>query len=181
MPFTFTILAVPDVILVEPKVFGDERGFFLESYKKTDFVSAGIDVEFVQDNHSLSQKGVVRGLHYQLPPKAQGKLVRVIKGAILDVAVDIRKDSPTFKQWIAEELSEDNNKMLYIPSGFAHGFLTLTDEVHLLYKCTDEYSADHDAGIRWNDPELNISWGISDPIVSEKDKKLPLFKDAKVF
>lgn len=153
----------------------------MESYKKSEFVSNGINVEFRQDNHSFSTKGVLRGLHYQKTPSAQAKLVRVIKGSVWDVAVDIRKNSPTFKKWIAIELSEENKKMFYIPEGFAHGFLALTDEVHLMYKCSNEYSTQSDAGILWNDPELAIKWPIDNPILSDKDLVLPLLRDAEVF
>ncbi len=181
MPFSFLKCEIAGPVIIEPKVFGDNRGFFLESYKKSDFVNNGIDVEFKQDNHSLSSKGVLRGLHFQKPPFAQAKLVKVIKGAVWDVAVDIRKNSPTYKKWIAVELSEDNKKMFFIPEGFAHGFVALTDEVHLTYKCSNEYSPQHDAGIIWNDPELAIKWPLSDPLVSEKDIILPLLKDAGVF
>ena len=181
MPFSFKRLAIEDMIVVEPRVFPDDRGFFLESYKFSDFSNNGIEVNFLQDNHSLSKKNVIRGLHYQLTPKAQGKLVRVIKGSVWDVAVDIRSSSKTFKQWIAEELSEQNAKMLYIPPGFAHGFVALTDEVHLTYKCTCEYALDCDAGIRWDDPEIGISWPVKNPIVSSKDALLPYLKDAKIF
>lgn len=181
MPFIFTKCEIDGPVIIEPKVFGDDRGFFLESYKKTDFVNNGINVEFMQDNHSLSSKGVLRGLHYQKPPFAQAKLVRVIKGTAWDVAVDIRKNSPTYKKWIAVELSGENKKMFYIPEGFAHGFIALTDEVQLMYKCSNEYSPQHDAGIIWNDPELAVKWPLADPLLSEKDIVLPLLKDAEVF
>lgn len=181
MPFQFSRLEIEDLILVEPKVFPDERGFFLESFKSSDFMDAGIREPFLQDNHSLSRRGVIRGLHYQLPPKAQGKLVRVIRGAVWDVAVDIRRGSSTFKQWVARELSETNYRMLYIPPGFAHGFVALSDDVHLLYKCTEEYSPDLDAGIRWDDTELAVQWPVTHPVVSEKDAELPLLKDASLF
>lgn len=181
MPFVFKDCEIPGPIIVEPKAFGDERGFFLESYKKSDFVKNGIDVEFKQDNHSLSTKGVLRGLHYQKPPSAQAKLVRVIKGSVWDVAVDIRKESPTFKKWIAVELSEENKKMFYIPEGFAHGFVALTDDVHLVYKCSNEYSPLHDAGIRWDDPEIAVEWPVRKPLLSDKDLVLPYLKDAEVF
>jgi dTDP-4-dehydrorhamnose 3,5-epimerase len=181
MPFVFTPLEISDVILVVPGIFNDERGFFMESYKESDFINNGLNHKFVQDNHSLSKKGVLRGLHYQKNPRAQGKLVRVINGSVLDVAVDIRRNSPTFRKWIAIELSEENNKMLYIPAGFAHGFLSLTDDVHLLYKCTNEYDHELDSGIRWDDPELGINWKIENPIVSEKDRVLPFLKDAVLF
>lgn len=181
MPFIFTKCEIPGPVIVEPKVFGDDRGFFLESYKKSDFVNNGIGVEFKQDNHSLSSKGVLRGLHYQKPPFAQAKLVRVVSGAVWDVAVDIRKNSPTFKKWAAVELSGENKKMFYIPEGFAHGFVALTDHVQLMYKCSNEYSPQHDAGIIWNDPELAITWPVSDPLLSDKDLVLPRLKDAEVF
>jgi dTDP-4-dehydrorhamnose 3,5-epimerase len=181
MPFTFTKLELEGLILVEPKVFPDERGFFTESYKKTDFFLNGIKEEFVQDNHSLSRKNIIRGLHYQKDPKSQGKLVRVVRGAAWDVAVDIKKNSSTYRKWFAVELTEDNFKMLFIPSGFAHGFLALSDNVHLMYKCTNEYDGKFDAGIRWNDPEINVKWPVKDPVISQKDAILPLLKDNKVF
>ena len=181
MPFKFTKLKLTDLILIEPQVFFDKRGFFLESYKESDFSTHGIDEKFVQDNHSLSKKGVLRGLHYQLSPHAQGKLVRVIKGEVWDVAVDIRKSSHTFLKWDAEELSEENRKMLYIPPGFAHGFVALTDEVHLIYKCTSEYDPALDTGIRWDDPDIGIDWPVKNPLVSENDKKLPYLRDAELF
>jgi len=181
MPFVFNKCEISGLVVVEPRAFADDRGFFLESYKKSDFVNNGIDIEFRQDNHSLSSKGVLRGLHYQKPPFAQAKLVRVIKGSAWDVAVDIRRNSRTYKQWFAVELSGENKKMFYIPEGFAHGFLALTDEVQLMYKCSNEYSPQHDAGIIWNDPELAIKWPFSDPVLSEKDIVLPLLRDAEVF
>jgi len=180
MPFIFSKCEIPGPVIIEPKVFNDSRGFFLESYKKTDFAANGIDVDFIQDNHSVSSKGVLRGLHFQRGACAQAKLVRVVKGRAWDVAVDIRKDSPTFKKWVAFELSGENRKMFFIPEGFAHGFVALTDEVHLIYKCSKEYSPEHDAGILWNDPELYIPWPLSEPVVSEKDRILPLLKDAVV-
>jgi len=181
MPFVFNKCEIPGLVIVEPRAFADDRGFFLESYKKSDFVKNGIDIEFMQDNHSLSSKGVLRGLHYQKPPYTQAKLVRVVKGTAWDVAVDIRKNSPTYKKWIGVELSEENRRMFYMPEGFAHGFLALTDEVHLLYKCSNEYSPSHDAGIIWNDPELAIEWPVDEPSLSDKDLILPYFKDAEVF
>lgn len=181
MPFTFIKCEIPGPVIVEPRVFGDDRGFFLESYKKSDFVKNGIDVEFLQDNHSLSSKGVLRGLHYQKPPFAQAKLVRVISGAVWDVAVDIRKKSPTYKKWIAVELSGENKKMFFIPEGFAHGFVAITDDVQLMYKCSNEYSPQHDAGIIWNDPEIAIQWPVDNPVLSDKDIILPFLKDAEVF
>ncbi len=177
MPFSFVNTPLPGVVIIEPRVFNDERGFFLESYKKSDFIENGISIEFLQDNHSLSSKNILRGLHFQNPPFEQAKLVRAVKGAVWDVAVDIRKDSPYFKKWFGLELSEENKKMLYIPEGFAHGFLALTDEVHLLYKCSNEYSTKHDAGIIWNDPDIGIKWPADNPVLSEKDRELPLLRD----
>ncbi|WP_029522925.1 dTDP-4-dehydrorhamnose 3,5-epimerase [Persephonella sp. KM09-Lau-8] len=184
MPFEFIKTDIPDVILVKPKVFGDDRGFFMEFYKKSDFEKAGIDTDFVQDNHSRSVKGVLRGLHYQKEPFSQGKLVRCIKGSIFDVAVDIRKGSPTFGRWIGYELSEKNKLMLWIPKGFAHGFLTLSEEAEVIYKVSGgEYSPEHDTGIRWDDPEINIQWPLNEVdniLLSEKDKKLPFLRDADI-
>ena len=178
MPFEFVPQKIKDVILVKPKVFGDNRGFFMETYKKSDFAANGIDVEFNQDNHSKSTAHVLRGLHYQLYPKAQAKLVRCVKGKILDVAVDIRKGSKTFGKWVGRILSEENKQMLYLPEGFAHGFVVLSDEAEFLYKVSNEYSPEHDRGIRWNDPDINVQWGIDfEPNLSEKDKKQPFLKD----
>ena len=178
MPFVFERQKIKDVILVKPKVFGDERGFFMESYKKSDFFENGIDVEFAQDNHSKSTKGVLRGLHYQAKPFAQAKLVRCAKGAIYDVAIDIRPNSPTFSQYVKVKLSEDNKEMLYIPKGFAHGFVALTDTVEVLYKTSEEYAPCADRGILWSDKDINIDWEIDfEPILSEKDKNQPLLKD----
>jgi len=181
MPFQFMSTALQEVILVEPAVFHDARGFFMESYKQSDFYKNGIAENFVQDNQSLSQKHVLRGLHYQTDPKAQGKLVSVARGRIFDVAVDIRRDSKTFKQWIGVELSAENRMMLYIPPGFAHGFVTLNDEAHICYKCTKEYSPAHDAGIRWDDPEIGVKWPVENPTVSPKDMDNPYLKDAVIF
>lgn len=180
MPFSFKKLDIPDVILVTPQVFGDNRGFFLESYQKSAFVKNGINIEFSQDNHSKSSKGVLRGLHYQKVPNAQAKLVRCSRGKIFDVAVDIRKNSPTFGKWVGEILSEENKNMLFIPAGFAHGFVVLSEEAELLYKASNEYSAENDRGIRWNDPDINLDWGIDfEPLVSEKDSKQPFLKEIK--
>lgn len=180
MPFKFKQLEIPDIILIIPKIFEDERGFFMETYKHSTFKKNGIDTEFVQDNHSKSQYGVLRGLHYQKNPKAQGKLIRCIKGEIFDVAVDIRKRSPTFGKWTAQILSEENKHILYIPPGFAHGFLVLSKEAEILYKTSEEYAPEYDRGIRWNDPQIGIEWKIQNPILSEKDKNLPLLKDADI-
>ncbi len=181
MPFTFTNLTIPDIVLVEPKVFPDERGYFMESFKASDFKKANLPTHFVQDNFSVSKKGVIRGLHYQKNPKAQGKLVSVLKGGVWDVAVDIRRKSSTFLKWVTVELNDSNHAMLYIPPGFAHGFISLTEDVHLLYKCTNEYDPQADAGIRWNDPDIAISWPIDNPIVSKKDQDLPWIHQAEVF
>ncbi len=181
MPFEFIKTEIPDVVLIKPKVFKDDRGFFLETYKKSDFEKAGIKAEFVQDNHSKSVKGVLRGLHFQKKPFAQGKLVRCIKGRIFDVAVDIRKGSPTYGKWVGYELSEENKHILWIPEGFAHGFLTLSDEAEVIYKVSGgEYSPEHDAGIIWNDPDIDIKWPldqVDEIILSEKDKKLPFLRE----
>lgn len=178
MPFSFKKLEIEDVILVTPQVFGDSRGFFMESYQKTAFAQNGITEDFNQDNHSKSAKGVLRGLHYQTNPKAQAKLVRCPRGKIFDVAVDLRKNSPTFGKWVGEILSEENKNMLYIPAGFAHGFVVLSDEAELLYKASNEYSQQNDRGIRWNDPDINVEWGIDfEPLVSEKDYKQPYLKE----
>lgn len=177
MPFTFKRLNISDVILVEPKLFSDDRGFFLESFKTSDFLSIGIDKKFVQDNFSHSIRGVIRGLHFQRTPKAQAKLVTALKGEIFDVAADIRKNSPTYGKWIGEILSESNHKLLYIPEGFAHGFCVLSEEADVLYKVSNEYSSEHEEGIIWSDPKLNIQWPITKPIVSDKDGELPLLEN----
>ncbi|CEO88413.1 dTDP-4-dehydrorhamnose 3,5-epimerase [Syntrophaceticus schinkii] len=170
---------IDGVYILEPKVFGDHRGWFTETYSKRKFKELGIDIEFIQDNHSFSaEKGTLRGLHFQINPKAQTKLVRCTKGKILDVAVDIRKGSPTYKNWVAVELTEENKKQLLIPKGFAHGFLSLTDNVEVQYKVDDYYAPDCDRSIRFNDPEIGVDWGIRNPILSEKDVKAPLLKDS---
>ncbi|MCK4800295.1 dTDP-4-dehydrorhamnose 3,5-epimerase [Candidatus Parcubacteria bacterium] len=169
MPFTFKKLSIPEVVLIEPRVFADKRGFFLENYKYSEFADFGIKDNFVQDNHSKSIKGVLRGLHYQKLPKAQAKLVRCISGEFFDVAIDIRKGSPTFGKWVGEILSAKNKKMLYVPIGFAHGFCVLSDYAEISYKSSDEYSPEHEGAICWNDQTINISWSIKDPVVSEKD------------
>jgi dTDP-4-dehydrorhamnose 3,5-epimerase len=171
--------AIPDLFIIQPKVFEDERGYFYESYSKALFEKNGIDVDFIQDNQSLSQKGVLRGLHFQNPPYAQGKLVRVVKGAILDVAVDIRKNSSTYGQHVLLELNETNKTMFWIPPGFAHGFLTLADDTIFSYKCTNTYHKASEDCILWNDPDLAIHWNITDPQLSEKDKTGKLFKQFK--
>ncbi len=167
-----TRLAIPDVVRIEPKVFGDDRGFFFESFNQRAFAEAtGLDVQFVQDNHSKSRKNVLRGLHYQLPPKAQGKLVRVVAGEVFDVAVDIRKGSPTYGQWIGERLTAENKCQLWVPAGFAHGFLVLSDTAEFLYKTTDYYAPEFERCIQWNDPDLAIDWPLFDePELSPKDR-----------
>ena len=174
---------IPDVWIVEPRVFGDERGFFFESYNEQAFNEAtGVSPRFVQDNHSKSVKGVLRGLHYQLPPRAQGKLVRVVQGEVFDVAVDIRKESPTYGQWVGEILSGDNKKQLWIPPGFAHGFLTLSDTAEFLYKTTDTWSPEHERSILWNDATLNIDWPLNglDPTLAAKDAEALAFNAAEI-
>ena len=177
MAFEFKQTPIPGVIEITPQIFSDGRGFFMESFKESEFVRNGINETFVQDNHSRSVKNVLRGLHFQNDPCAQGKLVRVVSGKAWDVAVDIRPDSPTYKKWHAVELSPDNMKMIYIPPYCAHGFVALTDDVHLMYKCTKEYSPSHDSGIRWDDPDISIPWPVKDPLLSPKDLKLPVLKE----
>ncbi len=179
-----TPTAIPEVMLIEPKVFGDVRGFFYESFNQAAFNAAtGTAFEFVQDNHSRSSKGVLRGLHYQLPPHAQGKLVRVVRGAVWDVAVDIRQNSATFGQWVGQELTEDNHKQFWIPPGFAHGFVVLSDSADFLYKTTNYYAPQSDRGLLWNDPDIGIAWpdlGM-ELLLSDKDHKQPLLRNAEVF
>jgi dTDP-4-dehydrorhamnose 3,5-epimerase len=178
-----TPTAIPDVLIIEPKVFGDARGFFFESYNRQAFKEAtGFDVDFVQDNHSKSTKGVLRGLHYQLPPKAQGKLVRVVQGEVFDVAVDIRKSSPTFGHWVGDILSAENKKQLWIPPGFAHGFLTLSDTAEFLYKTTDYYSPEHERSLLWCEPALSITWPIDgEPKLAAKDAAALALTQVEVF
>lgn len=175
--------AIPEVKIFEPKVFGDERGFFMESFSQKIFEEAtGLKRDFVQDNHSKSVKGVLRGLHFQLPPMAQGKLVRVVQGEVFDVAVDIRRSSPTFGQWAGVHLSADNKRQLWVPEGFAHGFLTLSDTAEFLYKTTNYYSPAHEGAIIWNDPTLNIQWPDAGTVqVSAKDQAAPQFGNATLF
>ncbi|MCG6167630.1 dTDP-4-dehydrorhamnose 3,5-epimerase [Leptospira sanjuanensis] len=170
-------------VLIEPKVFGDERGFFFESFKDSAFKQENIPTDFFQDNHSRSARGVLRGMHMQIPPYEQGKLVRVVRGRVIDVVVDIRIGSPTFAQWVSVELSEENKNIFWVPPGFAHGFLTLEDETDFLYKVTQEYNPKNEVGIRWNDPALDIPWKTwlpdSDFIVSQRDQETPLLADFK--
>jgi len=179
MAFIFNKLQIPEVILVEPKLFPDSRGSFLENFKESDFATNGITTKFVQDNISRSSRGVIRGLHYQSSVKAQAKLVTVIRGKVFDVAVDIRKNSPTYGQWIGEILSDENHRSLYIPEGFAHGFCVLSEESDLFYKVSNEYSKEHEQGIIWNDPTINIRWPVEKPTISNRDEKLPLLKNSK--
>lgn len=186
MPFLFTKLEDSDLeypTIIDKKSFSDDRGFFTETYKKTDFINNGINANFVQDNLSCSKKGSVRGLHYQVNPKAQAKLCSVVKGRVIDFAIDVRKSSPTFKKVFKVELTENNDKMFYVPAGFAHGFIVLENNTIFSYKCSDEYSKEHEAGIRYDDPELNLNleqYGV-DLIISQKDLELPFLKDAKLF
>lgn len=177
-----TPTAIPDVLVLEPKVFGDARGFFMESFNQKAFQEAtGLDVAFVQDNHSRSAKGVLRGLHYQLQ-QPQGKLVRVVRGSVFDVAVDVRRSSPTFGRWVGIELSEDNHRQFWVPAGFAHGFVVLSDSADFLYKTTDYYAPQHERCIAWNDPAVGIAWPVAGtPLVSDKDARGASLHDAQVF
>ena len=169
--------AIPDLVEIEPTVYGDSRGSFFVPHHKQLFIDNGLDLDFVQDNQSISSKGVLRGLHFQKPPFAQGKLVRVVSGAVMDVAVDIRKGSPTYGEHHKVLLTGENNKMFWVPKGFAHGFLTLEDNTIFSYKCTGYYNLASEGSVLWDDKDLNIDWGIKDPILSEKDKIAPIFKE----
>ncbi len=176
--------AIHGVLILEPQVFGDDRGFFLESYNQKSFGDAlGSEVRFVQDNHSRSAKGVLRGLHYQLPPHAQGKLVRVTQGSVFDVAVDMRKSSPSFGRWVGVELSGQNHRQLWLPPGLAHGFLVTSDSADFLYKTTQYYAPEAECCLRWDDPSIGVQWPVLDqpPLLSKKDASAPLFADAPVF
>jgi dTDP-4-dehydrorhamnose 3,5-epimerase len=177
MPFNITRLSIPDLILITPSVYEDQRGVFWESYKQSEFVALGLKEIFVQENFSKSKKNVLRGLHYQRSPKAQGKLVQVVEGEIFDVAVDLRKNSPTFGRWEGVTLSAQKQQQFFVPVGFAHGFCVLSPTAEVTYKVTEEYSPADDAGIIWNDPDLAISWPINDPILSKKDAALPRLKE----
>lgn len=167
---------IPGLVVIEPRVFKDERGFFMETYNRSVFEEHGIEPEFVQFNHSLSVKNTLRGLHYQVG-KPQGKLVRVIRGEVYDVSVDIRFGSPTFGKWFGISLSAENKKMLYVPVGFAHGFCVMSDDAEFIYACTDTYHPEGERGILWNDPDLAVSWPVTKPLLSEKDKRNILFKN----
>jgi dTDP-4-dehydrorhamnose 3,5-epimerase len=176
MPFTFERLAIPEVILIEPKVFGDARGFFMETYKHSDFAAFGIDEPLLQENHSKSGRGILRGLHYQRQPQGQAKLVRVVAGEVFDVAVDVRDNSPTRGKWVGVNLSAENRRMLFLPPWCAHGFCVTSDTAEVIYKTSAEYHADLESGLMWNDPSLAIHWPISDPLLSDRDKKWPAFR-----
>lgn len=179
----FVSTAIPEVIAIEPQVFGDERGFFLETYHRARFSAAGIHAEFVQDNHSRSVQGTLRGLHYQIQ-QAQGKLVRVVQGAVFDVAVDLRRSSPTFGRWVGEVLSAENKRQLWVPPGFAHGFYVLSDSADFVYKCTELYAPEHERCVRWDDADLAIDWPLLDgtaPLVSAKDAAGVAWRDAECY
>jgi len=174
----FIKTTLKDAYIIKPQIFGDNRGFFLESYSKKKFEKEGIGAEFVQDNHSRSEKkGTLRGLHFQLPPYTQAKLIRVVSGKILDVIVDLRRDSETFRKWEAFELSAENFQILFVPKGFAHGFMTLEDDTEVLYKADNFYKPESEGGIAWNDPDLKINWPLENPILSERDGKWPNLKN----
>ena len=173
MSFTFEPLAIPEVVLVKPLVRRDARGFFMETYKRSAFCEAGITATFVQDNTSRSSRGTLRGLHYQLPPAAHAKLVSVVAGEVLDVAVDIRRGSPFYGRWVSAVLSETNKHQLFVPVGFAHGFLVRSETADVTYKISHEYSPEHDRGVVWNDPALGIDWGLLEPLLSERDREQP--------
>ena len=177
----YTRLDIPDVVLIEPNVFEDHRGFFMETFRDDDFKKNVSDLSFVQDNHSKSTQGILRGLHYQIK-QPQGKLVRVISGKVFDVAVDLRNSSPTFGKWVGIMLSAENKLMFWVPPGFAHGFYVISPEAEFVYKCTDYYAPEHERSILWNDPDLNIRWPLQGlPILAEKDMKGSLFEEAEVF
>jgi dTDP-4-dehydrorhamnose 3,5-epimerase len=173
MPFDFKTLSIPEVLLITPRVHKDDRGFFVETYKRSEFASAGINDIFVQENHSSSQRDVLRGLHFQRPPHAQSKLVRVVSGRIFDVAVDLRSESVTRGRWVGAELSADDRTMMYIPAWCAHGFCVLSERAEVVYHASAEYSPEHESGIMWNDPALGITWPVTDPIVASRDKHWP--------
>lgn len=178
MPFRFAPTAIADVILIEPPVFPDERGFFMESYKRSEFGAAGIGENFVQCNHSKSSRGILRGLHYQKHPKAQAKLVRALSGEIYDVAVDLRRGSPTYGNWVGATLSAENKKMLYVPVGFAHGFCVVSAEAEIFYMATEEYAPREEGGLLWNDPALGIAWPVAEPRLSLRDQQWPALRCA---
>lgn len=183
MPLTFTPAAIPDVLVIEPQIFSDARGLFFEGYRQDLLAAQGLSVAFVQDNYNVSAKGVIRGLHYQIPPKAQAKLIRVVRGAIFDVAVDLRRGSPTFGRWAGTTLNDQTHRAFYIPAGFAHGFCALEDGTTVMYKVTDFYSPAHECGLRWDDPALGIAWPALDvPYqLSDRDRQYPVLEDAILF
>src|SRR5688572_30232877 len=176
MPFSFLQTALPGVLIIEPRVFSDDRGFFMECYKKSEFAAAGLDADFVQENHSRSVQGTLRGLHLQRAPKAQGKLIRVVEGEIFDVVADIRPDSPDYGSWISVALSSDNRRSVFIPAGYAHGFCVVSAEAQVIYQTTDEYTPALEWGARWDDPLLAIPWPVSEPLLSERDRRWPLLE-----
>jgi dTDP-4-dehydrorhamnose 3,5-epimerase len=179
----FEPTGIADVVLIRPKVFGDARGFFFESWEEKKFAAAGLDMKFVQDNHSRSARNILRGLHYQIQ-QAQGKLVRVVTGAVFDVAVDIRRSSPTFGRWVGVTLSQENHHMLWVPPGFAHGFVVLSESADFLYRCTDFWAPTHERAIQWNDPDLKIAWPLPEgvaPVLSAKDAQAKRFRDAEYY
>ena len=178
MPFTFSPTKIDDVIVIEPRLFADERGFFMETYKHSEFAAHGIGEPFLQSNQSRSAGGILRGLHFQKPPRAQGKLVRALTGAIFDVAVDLRRGAPSYGQWVGVELSAANKKMLYAPAGFAHGFCVVSAEADILYMTSEEYAPALESGIAWDDPDLNIAWPVAAPQLSERDRQWPRLRDA---
>jgi dTDP-4-dehydrorhamnose 3,5-epimerase len=180
MGFRFKSLAIEDVVLVEPDTYGDDRGFFRETYRRSGFAEGGVDRDFAQANFSKSRKNVIRGLHFQREPAAVAKLVGVAQGRIFDVAVDVRSGSPTFGQWVGEELSAGDGRMLYVPEGFAHGFCALEDETLVTYLMTGEFSPEHDGGVRWNDPDIGVDWPVPDPVLSPKDQELPFLNEIAV-
>ena len=175
MPFSFQNLSIPGIILIEPRVLSDARGFFMETYRRSDFAAAGIDDRFVQENHSASQRGVLRGLHYQKPPYAQSKLIRVLTGEIFDVAVDLRPNSPTTGRWVGTKLSAANRRMVYLPQWCAHGFCVVSESAEVVYMMTKEYAPEQESGFMWNDPTLAIDWPVSSPTLSDRDKRWPPF------
>jgi dTDP-4-dehydrorhamnose 3,5-epimerase len=179
MPFRFTPTDLAEVVIIEPKVFLDDRGFFIETYKRSEFSAHGISAAFVQANQSRSSRNTLRGLHYQRAPRAQGKLVRALSGEVFDVVVDIRKESATYGKWLGIPLSSETNRMLYVPPGLAHGFCVVTEEAEVLYMTTDEYAPDYEAGIRWDDPDLRITWPVDNPKLSARDMEWPLLKSAE--
>jgi len=178
MAFRFTPTAIADVIVIDPQVVPDQRGFFMETYKRSEFAAAGITEVFVQCNHSKSAKGILRGLHYQKQPKAQGKLIRTLRGEIYDVAIDMRKGLPTFGKWVAVALSAESKRMLYVPAGFAHGFCVTSKDAEIQYMTTEEYSPDLESGVIWNDPDLGIDWPVAEPMLSPRDRAWPRLRDA---